>query len=113
MLKDILDFRRAVRYYASTPISEEKVQECLKLATLAPTTYNMQLYEVYHITDKELLKKLGHACLDQQTATTAQQMVVFVARQDKHRLHAVIYSAIVRQRNKPSASRNKRSFTTS
>ncbi|WP_314237018.1 nitroreductase family protein, partial [Capnocytophaga sputigena] len=53
MLKDILDFRRAVRYYASTPISEEKVQECLKLATLAPTTYNMQLYEVYHITDKE------------------------------------------------------------
>ena len=30
MLKDILDFRRAVRYYASTPISEEKVQECLK-----------------------------------------------------------------------------------
>ena len=88
MLKDILDFRRAVCYYAPTPISEEKVRECLKLATLAPTTYNMQLYEVYHITDKELLKKLGHACLDQQTATTAQQMVVFVARQDKHRLHA-------------------------
>ena len=50
MLKDILDFRRAVRYYAPTPISEEKVRECLKLATLAPTTYNMQLYEVYHIT---------------------------------------------------------------
>ena len=68
MLKDILDFRRAVRYYASTPISEEKVQECLKLATLAPTTYNMQLYEVYHITDKELLKKLGHACLDYSAA---------------------------------------------
>ena len=45
MLKDILDFRRAVRYYAPTPISEEKVRECLKLATLAPTTYNMQLYE--------------------------------------------------------------------
>ena len=41
MLKDILDFRRAVRYYAPTPISEEKVRECLKLATLAPTTYNM------------------------------------------------------------------------
>ena len=56
MLKDILDFRRAVRYYASTPISEEKVQECLKLATLAPTTYNMQLYEVYHITDKDYSK---------------------------------------------------------
>ena len=83
VLKDILHFRRAVRYYAPTPISEEKVRECLKLATLAPTSSNMQLYELYHITDKELLKKLAHACLDQRTATTAQQMVVFVTRQDK------------------------------
>ena len=111
MLKDILDFRRAVRYYAPTPISEEKVRECLKLATLAPTTYNMQLYEVYHITDKELLKKLGHACLDQQTATTAQQMVVFVARQDKHRLHAKKVLEFERgniQRNSPPEKQAKR-----
>ena len=43
VLKDILNFRRAVRYYAPTPISEEKVRECLKLATLAPTGFNMQL----------------------------------------------------------------------
>ena len=48
MLKDILNFRRAVRYYAPTPISEEKVRECLQLATLAPTGFNMQLYELYH-----------------------------------------------------------------
>ena len=88
MLKDILNFRRAVRYYAPTLISEEKVRECLKLATLAPTSSNMQLYELYHITDKALLEKLAHACLDQRTATTAQQMVVFVTRQDKHRTHA-------------------------
>ena len=88
MLKDILNFRRAVRYYAPTPISEEKVRECLKLATLAPTSSNMQLYELYHITDKALLEKLAKACLGQLTATTAQQMVVFVTRQDKHRQHA-------------------------
>ena len=85
MLKDILNFRRAVRYYAPTPISEEKVRECLKLATLAPTGFNMQLYELYHITDKALLEKLAQACLGQLTATTAQQMVVFVTRQDLHR----------------------------
>ena len=59
MLKDILNFRRAVRYYAPTPISEEKVRECLKLATLAPSGFNMQLYELYHITDKALLEKLA------------------------------------------------------
>ena len=111
MLKDILNFRRAVRYYAPTPISEEKVRECLKLATLAPTSSNMQLYELYHITDKELLKKLAHACLDQRTATTAQQMVVFVTRQDKHRAHARAILEFERgnvERNSPPERQAKR-----
>ena len=111
MLKDILNFRRAVRYYAPTPISEEKVRECLQLATLAPTSSNMQLYELYHITDKDLLKKLAHACLDQRTATTAQQMVVFVTRQDKHRLHAKAILEFERgniQRNSPPERQAKR-----
>ena len=105
VLKDILNFRRAVRYYAPTPISEEKVRECLKLATLAPTGFNMQLYELYHITDKGLLEKLAQACLGQLTATTAQQMVVFVTRQDKHRQHAKAILEFERgniQRNSPA-----------
>ena len=111
MLKDILNFRRAVRYYAPTPISEEKVRECLKLATLAPTSSNMQLYELYHITDKALLEKLAHACLEQRTATTAQQMVVFVTRQDKHRTHARAILEFERgnvQRNSPPERQAKR-----
>ena len=111
MLKDILNFRRAVRYYAPTPISEEKVRECLKLATLAPSGFNMQLYELYHITDKDLLKKLAHACLDQQAAVTAQQMVVFVTRQDKHRRHAKLILEFERgnvQRNSPLERQAKR-----
>ncbi len=111
VLKDILNFRRAVRYYAPTPISEEKVRECLQLATLAPTSSNMQLYELYHITDKELLKKLAHACLDQRTATTAQQMVVFVTRQDKHRAHAKMILEFERgnvERNSPPGRKAKR-----
>ena len=59
MLKDILNFRRAVRYYEPTPISEEKVRECLRLATLAPSGFNMQLYEFYHITDKNFVRKIS------------------------------------------------------
>lgn len=42
----------------------------------------MQLWEFYHITDTEILNKLSKACLNQQSATTAPQMVVFVTRQD-------------------------------
>jgi nitroreductase len=42
----------------------------------------MQLWEFYHITNPETLKELAFACLNQQTATTAQQLVVFVTRRD-------------------------------
>ena len=111
MLKDILNFRRAVRYFAPTPISEEKVRECLRLATLAPSGFNMQLYEFYHITDKTLLEKLAQVCLGQLSATTAQQMVVFVTRQDKHRAHAKMILDFERgnvQRNSPLERQTKR-----
>ena len=111
MLKDILNFRRAVRYFAPTPISEEKVRECLQLATLAPSGFNMQLYEFYHITDKTLLEKLAQVCLGQLSATTAQQMVVFVTRQDKHRQRAKMILEFERgniQRNSPPERQAKR-----
>ncbi len=79
-LEEIIHHRRSVRNYSKSPLDTEKVKHCLELATLAPNSSNMQLWEFYHITDPEMLKKLTVACLNQQTATTAQQMVVFQTR---------------------------------
>ncbi|AKD38542.1 hypothetical protein I926_06100 [Pasteurella multocida subsp. multocida OH4807] len=88
-LSDLLQRRRAVRYFdPEHPLDSENVKQCLQLATLAPTSSNMQLYEFYHIVDKTLLDKLAEACLSQQAATTAQQMVVFVTRQDLYQQRA-------------------------
>lgn len=87
-LADILHHRRAVRQYQPTPIDPTTVKDCLALATLAPTSSNMQLYEFYHITDKTTLSTLARACLSQGAATTASQMVVFVIRPDLHRERA-------------------------
>ncbi|MGQ0285949.1 nitroreductase family protein [Pasteurellaceae bacterium 22721_9_1] len=88
-LSDLLQYRRAVRHFdAEQPIDAEKVKHCLQLATLAPTSSNMQLYEFYHILDRTLLAQLAEACLNQRAATTAQQMVVFVTRQDLHKQRA-------------------------
>lgn len=42
----------------------------------------MQLWEFYHITDKEIIKKLSPACFNQNAAKTAQQLVVVLARKD-------------------------------
>ena len=57
-LQEILDHRRAVRHYdANKPIDREVVRNCIEQATLAPTSVNMQLWEAYHVTDKNVLKK--------------------------------------------------------
>jgi len=86
--EEILNYRRSVRHYKDLPIDAEKVKHCIELATLAPNSSNMQLWEFYHVTNPEILKKLAVACLGQQAANTAQQMVVFVTRQDLHRKRA-------------------------
>ena len=81
-LSEIINYRRSVRNYKALSIDTEKVKHCLTLATLAPNSSNMQLWEFYHVTNPETLKKLAIACLNQGAAKTAQQMVVFVTRQD-------------------------------
>ena len=71
-LIEAINYRRSVRNYKSLALDTEKVKHCLELATLAPNSSNMQLWEFYHITSPEILKKLAVACLNQETATTAQ-----------------------------------------
>jgi nitroreductase len=87
-LEEIINYRRSVRHYKDEPLNAEKVKHCIELATLAPNSSNMQLWEFYHVIDTTILKKLSVACLNQGAATTAQQMVVFVTRQDLYRKRA-------------------------
>lgn len=87
-LKDILEFRRATRIYKDEDIDASIVKECLEMAQLSPSSSNMQLYEVYHITDKKKMKELSEAALSQSTATTANQMVVLVSRWDLYQERA-------------------------
>ena len=87
-LQEIVNYRRSIRHYKALPIDSAKVKQCLELATLAPNSSNLQLWEFYHITSPEILKELAVACLGQEAATTAQEMVVFVTRQDLYRERA-------------------------
>jgi nitroreductase len=109
--EEIIHHRRSVRQYKKMPIDTEKVKHCIELATLAPNSSNMQLWEFYHITNPEILKKIAVACLNQQSATTAQQMVVFVTRQDLYRKRAKVMMALETQnvlKNSPAVKQEKR-----
>ena len=87
-VSEAIEYRRSVRKYLDIQLDEDKVKKCIKNATLAPNSSNMQLWEFYHVTDNETLKKLSKACFDQNAAKTAINMVVFVARRDKWRERA-------------------------
>ena len=109
--EELLNYRRSVRRYSATPIDSEKVKQCLMQATLAPNSSNMQLWEFYHVTSPDKLKQLTAACLNQQAAATAQQMVVFVTRQDLYRQRAGKMSELETlnvQQNSPQEKQEKR-----
>ena len=88
-LEEVLNFRRSVRRYdKNKPIDPEKVKHCLELATLAPNSSNMQLWEFYQITNPGLMAKVSEACLGQSASSTASEIVVFVTRQDLYKKRA-------------------------
>lgn len=81
-VSESIAYRRSTRIYKDQPIDAEKVKQCLVNASLAPNSSNLQLWEFYHITDKVVLSKMTEACLGQNAAKTAQQLVVVVTRKD-------------------------------
>jgi len=110
-LEEIINYRRSVRRYKDLPIDSEIVKHCIELATLAPNSSNMQLWEFYHITNPEILKELAVACLNQEAATTARQMVVFVTRQDLYQKRAKKMMELETQnvlKNSPEQKQEKR-----
>jgi len=87
-VSEAIAYRRSARVYKDESIDSEKVKQCLVNASLAPTSSNLQLWEFYHITNKDILGKMTEACLSQSAAKTAQQMVVVVTRKDLWRKRA-------------------------
>jgi nitroreductase len=111
-LEEVLNFRRSVRrYITDKDLDTEKVKHCLELSTLAPNSSNMQLWEFYHITNREMIDKLARASFDQPAVSTANQLVVFVTRQDLHRRRSKQIIEFERSnivRNSPADSHERR-----
>lgn len=111
-LEEVLEFRRAVRVYdTDKPLDAEKVKHCLELATLAPSSSNMQLWEFCHITSPDMLKKVARVCFGQKAAATASEIVVFVVRRDLYKTRARFVLNFERgniRRNSPEERQKKR-----
>ncbi|WP_366183555.1 nitroreductase family protein [Flavobacterium ovatum] len=81
-VSEAIKYRRSIRVFKKEDLDTDKVKECIHLASLAPTSSNMQLWEFYHICSPEILAQITEASFYQNAAKTANQMVVIVARKD-------------------------------
>ena len=74
--------RRSVRNFTDEPVLEKDMRECLELTLLAPNSSNLQPWEFYWVRSAKNKEKLISYCLGQPAASTAQELVVAVARPD-------------------------------
>ena len=80
---EAINFRRSVRKFdPNKDIDTEIVKKCIENGVLAPTSSNLQLWEFYHITNKDILRKVSKICFDQPAASTAKQIVITLVRRD-------------------------------
>jgi nitroreductase len=85
MIKDfneIIKTRRSVRDFLKENLDISIVKECIKNATLAPNSSNLQLWEFYHIISDEVKANISKSCFGQPAAKTANQFVIIVTRKD-------------------------------
>jgi nitroreductase len=80
--KIVVNSRRSIRVYESTPIPDAVMRECLELTLLAPNSSNLQPWEFFWVRSAEKKAELVKLCLSQPAARTAPELIVAVARPD-------------------------------
>src|SRR5689334_2279812 len=74
--------RRAIRAFSSAPVSEREMNDVLDAAVLAPTSSNLQPFELVWVRSPRDKARLVRACMSQGAADSAAELVVCLARWD-------------------------------
>lgn len=72
--------RRSVRKFTDKPIPRAVLDDCLDMALLAPNSSNLQPWNFYVVRSPAKKAALVKACLSQNAASTAAELIVAVAR---------------------------------
>jgi nitroreductase len=87
--------RRAIRTFDGSPVADEDVRAILEQALLAPSSGNLQPYEVHWVRDPAERVRVAHACRGQSAATSAGVLLVFSCSVDIARRTAAARLAYV------------------
>ncbi len=85
--RKVVHSRRSVRRFTDEPIPEEAIQDCLDLALLSPNSSNLQPWEFHRVRDPAVKAKVVNACLNQNAAKTAAELVIVVGRTKTWKKH--------------------------
>ncbi len=69
--------RRSIRKYEDKKVENEKIQKVLEAARLAPSAMNRQPYQVYVVSNKEILARINSVCNQDWKAPTMIALVCF------------------------------------
>jgi len=72
-------FRRAIRKFNSIPVPEEDVHALLTEAAFAPSSGNLQPYQLHWIREPAMKASVASACNGQKAAASAPELIVVVA----------------------------------
>lgn len=84
----VVESRRSVRRFTDTPIPDDVLADCLRLAMLAPNSSNLQPWAFYVIDSTDKRKHAVKNCMNQNAAKTAARLIAVVARTDIWHDHA-------------------------
>jgi nitroreductase len=74
---DVIKNRHSIRTFSDKAVEEEKLQQILETANLAPSAGNLQAYEIYVVTDAKKRDGLSCAALAQEYVAVAPVALVF------------------------------------
>lgn len=74
---EVIERRRSVRAFRSTPVATETLERILEAANAAPSAGNLQAYEIYVVTNDRARSALARAAYDQLFLAGAPVTLVF------------------------------------
>ena len=99
----VVESRRSVRIYDNSQVKEEDMLKCLELSLLSANSSNLQPWEFYWVKDIDKKNKLIDYCLGQPAASTAQELIVCVARPDNWKINTQIMLDMFKDKELPQA----------
>lgn len=72
--------RRAVKHFTRETLVDADVKDILAAARQAPSSFNLQPYELHWVRDLSVCDRMRAACKGQRAAATASAFVVVVAK---------------------------------